>query len=115
MQTARSHAKAAQHKSSHKGHAAKKHAGKTPPDTLVRTYQAVVDDSLEMTFPASDPISPGVAMHAERETSTVRDDVDWTLRRGSEHQPAVKKPAGHRKAGKGRHARRQKGGESDKS
>ena len=26
-------------------------------------------------------------MHAEKETQTRRDDVDWTLKRGSEHQP----------------------------
>ncbi|QEZ43871.1 hypothetical protein [Cupriavidus oxalaticus] len=62
-----------------------------------RTYQAAVDDSLEMTFPASDPISPSAAMHAERKTHTARDDVDWKLKRGSEQQPVGAKPAGQRK------------------
>ncbi len=67
-----------------------------------KTYQSAVDDSLEMTFPASDPISPGAAMHAEKKTQTGRDDVDWKLKRGSEHQPAGAKPAGHRKGTTGR-------------
>ncbi|QET05958.1 MULTISPECIES: hypothetical protein [Cupriavidus] len=61
------------------------------------TYQSAVDESLDMTFPASDPISPGAAAHAEKETQTRRDDVDWTLKRGSDHQPAGEKPAAHRK------------------
>jgi hypothetical protein len=55
-----------------------------------------------MTFPASDPISPSAAMHAEKKTQTARDDVDWKLRHGSEHQPAGAKPAGHRKGATGR-------------
>ncbi|CAG2134930.1 hypothetical protein LMG26411_01046 [Cupriavidus numazuensis] len=67
-----------------------------------KTYQGAVDDSLEMTFPASDPISPSAAMHAEKKTQTGRDDVDWKLKRGSEHQPAGAKPAGHRKGATGR-------------
>ncbi|MDK2656533.1 hypothetical protein [Cupriavidus consociatus] len=62
-----------------------------------RTYQAAVDDSLEMTFPASDPISPSAAMHAEKKMQTARDDVDWKLKRGSEQQPVGAKPAGQRK------------------
>ncbi len=56
-----------------------------------------MDDSLEMTFPASDPISPSAAMHAEKKTQTARDDVDWKLKRGSEKQPVGAKPAGQRK------------------
>ncbi|WP_230625738.1 hypothetical protein [Cupriavidus necator] len=67
-----------------------------------KTYQAAVDDSLEMTFPASDPISPSAAMHAEKRTQTARDDVDWKLKRGSEQQPAGAKPAGQRKGSTGR-------------
>ncbi|EON19974.1 hypothetical protein ASL20_12880 [Cupriavidus necator] len=62
-----------------------------------KTYQAAVDDSLEMTFPASDPISPSAAMHAEKKTQTARDDVDWKLKRGSDEQPVGAKPAGQRK------------------
>jgi len=71
---------------------------KSKPDT----YQSAVDDSLDMTFPASDPISPGAAAHAERQTQTHTDDVDWTLKRGSEHQPAGEKPAAERKGTTGK-------------
>ncbi|MFO1269722.1 MAG: hypothetical protein U1F67_24965, partial [Rubrivivax sp.] len=42
-----------------------------------RTYQESLDDALAQTFPASDPISPSSAMHAERATRTQRDDHDW--------------------------------------
>lgn len=65
-------------------------------DKSGKTYQAAVDESLDMTFPASDPISPGAAEHAERQTATRRDDVDWKLKKGSEHQPAGEKAAAHR-------------------
>ncbi|CAG9180009.1 hypothetical protein CURE108131_13010 [Cupriavidus respiraculi] len=63
-----------------------------------KTYQGAVDESLEMTFPASDPISPSAAMHAEKQTATSQDDTDWELPPGSEHQPP-EKPAAKR-AGK---------------
>lgn len=66
-------------------------------DKASKTYQAAVDESLDMTFPASDPISPGAAEHAERQTQTRRDDVDWALKKGSQHQPAGEKPAAERK------------------
>ncbi|MGO4762080.1 hypothetical protein AB4120_06020 [Cupriavidus sp. 2KB_3] len=56
------------------------------------TYQAAVDASLEMTFPASDPIAPGAAMFAERQISTPRDKTDWQLAAGSKNQPSG---AGH--------------------
>lgn len=61
------------------------------------TYQQAVDESVEMTFPASDPISPSAAMHAEKETSTERDDTDWEIEPGSAHQPAGARPAAERK------------------
>ncbi|MFO1298435.1 MAG: hypothetical protein U1F25_19540, partial [Rubrivivax sp.] len=48
-----------------------------------RTYQESLDDALAQTFPASDPISPSSAMHAERATRTQRDDHDWKLKPGS--------------------------------
>jgi hypothetical protein len=50
------------------------------------TYQETLDDALEQTFPASDPISPSAAMHAARAISTGRDDTDWRLKKGS-HVP----------------------------
>lgn len=63
-------------------------AGKAPADAADKrpTYQEALDDALDDTFPASDPISPGAAMHAEREIETARDEKDWTL--GSERAPA---------------------------
>jgi hypothetical protein len=54
------------------------------PHKKVPTYQELLDESLDETFPASDPISPSAAMHAERRTSTSRDAVDWHLRPGAD-------------------------------
>ena len=62
-----------------------------------------VDKAVDMTFPASDPISPGAAEHAERQTQTRRDDVDWTLKKGSQHQPAGEKAAAERKGTSDKH------------
>ncbi|MGO4306745.1 hypothetical protein [Cupriavidus sp. RAF12] len=56
------------------------------------TYQAAVDASLEMTFPASDPIAPGVAMYTIQRVSTPRDETDWKLAAGSENQPSGASP-----------------------
>jgi hypothetical protein len=50
----------------------------------VPTYQALLDESLEETFPASDPISPSAAMYTARRISTAKDDVDWTLVPGAD-------------------------------
>ena len=50
----------------------------------VPTYQELLDESLDETFPASDPISPSAAMHAERRIHTPKDDVDWKLKPGGE-------------------------------
>lgn len=41
------------------------------------SYQAALDASLEMTFPASDPISPGAALGMAHQFSTSRDQIDW--------------------------------------
>ena len=49
----------------------------------VPTYQELLDDALDQTFPASDPISPTAAMHTEAETASPRDDTDWTLKPGA--------------------------------
>jgi hypothetical protein len=51
-------------------------------ETGLPTYQQLLDASLEDTFPASDPISPSAAMHAEAQISTARDDTDWALAPG---------------------------------
>ena len=59
----------------------------------VPTYQELLDESLDETFPASDPISPGAAMHAEKRIATRKDDVDWKLKPGADApRPAGKAP-----------------------
>lgn len=47
------------------------------PGDKVPTYQEALDEAIEETFPASDPISPSVAEKADRKVSTPKDDVDW--------------------------------------
>jgi len=42
-----------------------------------KTYQESLDEALDETFPASDPISPSAAMHAEERIQTAKDEVDW--------------------------------------
>ncbi|MCM5679712.1 hypothetical protein M8A51_09210 [Schlegelella sp. S2-27] len=46
----------------------------------VPTYQELLDEALDETFPASDPISPSAAERAEREVSTPKDEKDWKLK-----------------------------------
>ena len=46
----------------------------------VPTYQELLDEALDETFPASDPISPSAAERAEREISTPKDEKDWKLK-----------------------------------
>jgi hypothetical protein len=48
------------------------------------SYQQLLDASLDQTFPASDPISPSAAMHAEAQQATTRDAKDWNLTPGSQ-------------------------------
>lgn len=48
----------------------------------VPTYQELLDEAVEQTFPASDPISPSAAMHTARRISTAKDETDWTLQPG---------------------------------
>ena len=43
------------------------------------TYQELLDAAVDMTFPASDPISPSAAMHAEKRLKTAKDERDWEL------------------------------------
>lgn len=51
----------------------------TAPPEKVPTYQELLDESLDQTFPASDPISPSAAMHAEQVIQSARDSRDWSL------------------------------------
>jgi hypothetical protein len=53
------------------------------PHEAVPTYQELLDEALDQTFPASDPISPTAAMAAEKRISTDKDSTDWTLKPGS--------------------------------
>jgi hypothetical protein len=43
------------------------------------TYQELLDEALDETFPASDPISPSAAIHAEERIQTAKDKVDWNV------------------------------------
>ena len=70
------------------------------PAQKVPTYQELLDESLEETFPASDPISPSAAMHADRRISTRKDDKDWTLKPGGEKATKVKSGTRETKARK---------------
>ena len=63
------------------------------PSAKVPTYQELLDESLDETFPASDPISPSAAMHAEKRIATGKDDVDWKLKPGADAPcGSVKRP-----------------------
>ncbi|MGN6527936.1 MAG: hypothetical protein ACTHL8_16235 [Burkholderiaceae bacterium] len=48
-----------------------------------QSYQALLDESLALTFPASDPISPSAAMRCGDEIDTPADERDWRLQPGS--------------------------------
>jgi hypothetical protein len=52
-------------------------AGNAEPKGRMPTYQEALDDALDDTFPASDPISPSAALHAEQRIQTAKDEVDW--------------------------------------
>lgn len=56
-------------------------------DARPPTYQQLLDDALDQTFPASDPISPSAAMSAARRTQTEGNPRDWTLRPGEASEP----------------------------
>ena len=68
---------------------AKRLDGTCKPAAKVPTYQELLDESLDETFPASDPISPSAAMHAARPIATGKDDVDWQLKPGADAPPGA--------------------------
>lgn len=77
--------------------------GKGKDKDRVPTYQELLDESLDQTFPASDPISPGAAINAERRTSTDKDEVDWELKpsqAGKDSPPADDGESASKKPGK---------------
>jgi hypothetical protein len=51
------------------------------------TYQELLDEALQETFPASDPIAPGAAMHTKKPVKTAMDERDWKLEPQREHKP----------------------------
>lgn len=51
------------------------------------TYQDLLDEAIEETFPASDPISPAIGK-AERPAPSERNPVDWEV------QPEAPPPKG---------------------
>jgi hypothetical protein len=69
--------------------------GTCKPAAKLPTYQELLDESLDETFPASDPISPSAAMHAAGRVTTAKDDVDWQLEPGADAPPKAR-PAGRR-------------------
>lgn len=64
------------------------------PHEAVPTYQELLDEALDETFPASDPISPTAAMAAEKRIRTDKDATDWTLKPGASQPADDKKSAG---------------------
>lgn len=60
----------------------------------VPTYQELLDDALDQTFPASDPISPSAAMHAEEQAEkSAKDGADWKLKPGADQPAGCASPA----------------------
>lgn len=55
----------------------------TAPQDKVPTYQELLDEAVAYTFPASDPIATGAAMHVNAPVATSRDAADWTLQPGA--------------------------------
>ncbi|MGH6648299.1 hypothetical protein [Aquabacterium sp.] len=60
------------------------------PHEKVPTYQELLDEALDETFPASDPISPSAAMSAEKRIAKGTEDVDWHLQPGACQPPVCK-------------------------
>jgi hypothetical protein len=57
------------------------------PEDKLPTYQELLDEAVDETFPASDPISPSAAMKTAHPVSTGLDDSDWKLRPADPHHP----------------------------
>lgn len=50
-----------------------------PEATTPMTYQDGLDEALEETFPASDPIAPSPASRGEKPIATPTNPVDWKV------------------------------------
>ncbi len=53
------------------------------PKEKVPTYQEALDEALENTFPASDPVAASAAVQPREPRATSRDDKDWALEPGA--------------------------------
>ncbi|HSX91302.1 MAG TPA: hypothetical protein VLG41_00170 [Hydrogenophaga sp.] len=53
------------------------------PKDKVPTYQEALDEALENTFPASDPVAASAAAQPREPHATPRDDSDWALEPGA--------------------------------
>ena len=53
------------------------------PQAKVPSYQELLDQALDDTFPASDPIATSAATHVHEPCTTARDCRDWTLKPGA--------------------------------
>lgn len=53
------------------------------PQAKVPSYQELLDQALDDTFPASDPIAASAATHVHEPRTTARDCRDWTLKPGA--------------------------------
>ena len=51
----------------------------TDPEDKLPTYQELVDEGSDDSFPASDPPATTAATHSARPVHTSRDERDWTL------------------------------------
>jgi hypothetical protein len=54
------------------------------------TYQDLLDESLHLTFPASDPISAHAATRCGDDVSTSANASDWRLHPGSAAEPTAR-------------------------
>jgi hypothetical protein len=85
------------------------------PGAKVPSYQELLDESLDETFPASDPISPGAAMHAAKRVESGKDEVDWELKPGADAPaPAKKKASGEKARATATQQRRERPGSGKK-
>jgi hypothetical protein len=53
------------------------------PQAKVPSYQELLDQALDDTFPASDPVATSAALHVDEPHTTTRDGCDWTLKPGA--------------------------------
>jgi hypothetical protein len=49
------------------------------PEDKLPTYQELLDEAVDETFPASDPVAPSAARRTKHAVSTAKDDQDWKL------------------------------------